>query len=169
MTNRRLEELVDREEIHALITAYARHMDLNDPDGVAALFADDAVIDYGKSFPARIEGPGVPAALAATLRNTLEHIEATSHHCSNVQIWFDGPDDAHGVVYLYAWHRFADRPDFHLWGQYHDRYRRVPGEGWRFAFRSIRVSGAEGFGNREFDMIGRHPGRAPEHQPSDAD
>ena len=76
-------------------------------------------------------------------------------------IWFDGPDDAQGIVYLYAWHRFADRPDFHLWAQYHDRYRRVPGSGWRFAFRSIKVSGTEGVGDREFDMIGRHPGRAP--------
>ena len=58
MTDRRLEELADREEINSLITAYARHMDLNDPDGVAALFTDDAVIDYGTGFPARIGGPG---------------------------------------------------------------------------------------------------------------
>lgn len=163
MTDRRLEELFDRQEITSLITAYARHMDLNDPDGVAALFADDAVIDYGATFPARVVGP---EALAATLRNTIQHVAATAHHCSNIELWFDSPDEARGVTYLYAWHRFPDdRPDFHLWAQYHDRFRRVPGVGWRFSFRCIKVSGAEGV-DREFDMIGRTPGRAPE--PSEA-
>lgn len=167
MTDTSFQELVDRQEISALITAYARHMDLNDPDGVAALFAEDALIDYGTGFPPSVQGP---AALAATLRSTLEHVQATAHHCSNIDIWFDGPDDAHGIVYLYAWHRFADRPDFHLWAQYHDRYRRVPGVGWRFSYRSIKVSGTEGV-DRQFDMIGRAPGRAPERsaERSDAD
>jgi len=159
MADRRLEELIDTAEINGLITAYCRNIDLNNPDGVAALFADDAVIDYGQSFPPRMVGP---AALAAALRESLGNVDATSHHCSNAQIWFDGPDDAHGITYLYAWHRFAGRPDFHLWAQYHDRYRRVPDVGWRFAFRSIRVCGSEGVDDRNFDMIGRHAGRAPE-------
>jgi hypothetical protein len=38
--DQRVQQLLDREDITALVTAYARHMDLNDPDGVAALFAD---------------------------------------------------------------------------------------------------------------------------------
>src|SRR4051794_23489967 len=118
----RLAELVDRQEITQLVTAYARNMDLNNPDGVAELFADDAVIEYGLGFPDRVVGP---AALAETLRNTLANVDATAHHCTNIDVWFDSADEAHGIVYLYAWHRFADRPDFHLWAQYHDRYRRV--------------------------------------------
>ena len=158
MDERKLQELVDRQEIHGLLTAYARHIDLYDPEGVAALFAPDAVIDYGTGFPERIEGP---EALARTLHNSLGGLVGTSHHISNVEIWFDGPDDAHGICYLYAWHRFPDgRPDFHLWAQYHDRFRRLPGVGWRFAFRSIKVAGSEGV-DREFDMIGRAPSAAP--------
>ncbi len=153
----RLAELLDRQEITQLVNAYARSVDLNDPDAVAALFTDDAVIDYGRGFPDRVVGP---AALAETLRKTLGNVLATSHHCSNVDIWFDSPEDAHGIVYLYVWHRFADRPDFHLWAQYHDRYRRMPEVGWRFSYRSIQVAGATGV-DREFDMIGRTPGRAP--------
>jgi len=157
----RLRQLLDRQEITDLVHAYARYMDLNDPDGVASLFADDAVIDYGRGFPPRVEGA---KALAATLRDTLAHVAQTAHHCSNIDITFEGPDEARGIVYLYAWHRFYDgRPDFHLWAQYHDRYRRVPGVGWRFSFRSIKVAGADGV-DREFDMIGRTPGRAPERQ-----
>jgi hypothetical protein len=155
----RLREMLDRQDITALVVAYARYMDLNDPDGVASLFADDAVIDYGRGFPARVVGP---EALASTLRETLAHVAATAHHCSNIDIVFDSPNEARGVVYLYAWHRFPDgRPDFHLWAQYHDRYKRVPGVGWRISYRTIKVSGAEGV-EREFDMIGRNPGRAPE-------
>ena len=152
-----MQELLDREEITELIMGYARHIDLNQPDRVAALFADDAVIDYGQGFPDKVVGP---AALEAALRDTLEHVKATAHHCSNVHITFDGPDEAQGIVYLYAWHRFPEGPDFHLWAQYHDRYRRVPDVGWRFSYRSIKVSGAEGV-DRDFDMIGRNPGRAP--------
>ena len=90
----RLAELLDRQEITQLVNAYARSVDLNDPDAVAVLFADDAVIDYGRGFPDRAVGP---AALAETLRNTLGNVLATSHHCSNVDIWFDSPDDAHGI------------------------------------------------------------------------
>ena len=43
--------LLDRDEMAALLHAYAWHFDHNEPEPIAGLFTDDAVIDYGPEFP----------------------------------------------------------------------------------------------------------------------
>src|SRR4051812_5539638 len=83
--------VTDREEIADLIHAYCLHFDQNEPEAVAALFTEDATIDYGPEA-ARIEGR---EAIAPTIAVGLETIfAATSHHVSNIRIELDGADRA---------------------------------------------------------------------------
>ena len=146
---RALRELVDRQEIEGLIHAYCRHFDQNEPELVAALFTRDAVLDYGPEFPNIVGAASVAGAIAVGLEQTFA---ATSHHVSNIQIAFDGPDRATGLTYLYAWHRYVDgSPDGELWGRYHHRFERTP-DGWRIAALVLTAAGS-----REFHRAAMHP------------
>jgi uncharacterized protein (TIGR02246 family) len=145
-------ELADRQAITDLVHAYCLHFDQNEPDAVAALFTQDATVDYGPET-ATIVGS---EAIAGTIAVGLDQIfAATSHHVSNIQITFDGPDAATGVTYLYAWHRYRDgSPDGELWGRYHHRFRRTE-DGWRIAELVLRAAGAVDFHRATMHPIGR--------------
>ena len=142
-------ELVDRAAIEALIHAYCRHFDQNEPERVAALFTDDATVDYGPEFPNVVGASSIAAAIAVGLAETFA---ATSHHVSNIEIAFDGPDRATGGTYLYAWHRYRDgSPDGELWGRYHHEFERTP-DGWRIARLVLTAAGS-----RHFHRAAMHP------------
>jgi uncharacterized protein (TIGR02246 family) len=142
-------ELVDRRAIEELIYAYCRHFDQNEPDSVAALFTEDATVDYGPEFPNVVGASSIAAAVAVGLEQTFA---ATSHHVSNIEIAFDGPDRATGSTYLYAWHRYRDAsPDGELWGRYHHRFERTP-DGWRIARLVLTAAGS-----RHFHRTAMHP------------
>lgn len=147
-------ELRDRQEIAGLVHAYCRHFDANEPEAVAALFAEEAVIDYGPEFPPIVGGPAViEAAVAPGLR---ERFAATSHHVSNVEIDLEG-DTARSVSYLYAWHRYVDgSPESELWGRYRHTFRRT-GAGWRIASLRLEAAGARDFHRSTMHPIGRRP------------
>lgn len=147
-----LRELDDRHAITTLVHAYCLHFDNNEPEAVAALFTDDATVDYGPES-ATISGA---AAIAATIAVGLEQtFAATSHHVSNVQIAFDGPDHAHSVAYLYAWHRYVDgSPDGELWGRYRHRFVRTEG-GWRISALLLEAAGMVDFHRTRMHPIGR--------------
>lgn len=136
-----------------MLHAFCRYVDLNDPARVAALFTEDCEVDYGPGTGPAMHGS---ATLAKVFVSGLRTFESTSHHLSNIQVTFDGPDVADGVSYVYAWHRFpGDRPDGHVWAQYHDRLVRTA-EGWRIARRELRVAGNEGF-DLNWYPVGRNP------------
>lgn len=146
-----LQRLLDRQAIADVIHTYCRNVDLIRPAEVAALFTADCTVDYGP-------GLGVPTQGAAELERRLAiglpRFAATSHHVSNIEVDFDGDDAADTVTYLYAWHRYPDeRPDAHLWAQYHDRFVRTP-DGWRIAARTLKVAGQQDF-DVEWHPIGR--------------
>ena len=118
-----MQELVDRIEIEQLIYAYCFHFDQNEPEAVATLFPDDAVVDYGPEFPNIVGAASIVETIAVGLERLFA---ATSHHVSNIQLAFDGPDAATGHTYLYAWHRYRDgSPDGELWGRYEHAFRRT--------------------------------------------
>ena len=146
-------ELADRQAITDLIHAYCFHFDNNEPEAVAALFTDDATVDYGPES-ATIVGS---ATIATTIAVGLERIfAATSHHVSNIQITFEGPDQARSVTYLYAWHRYVDdSPDGELWGRYRHRFTRT-GAGWRISELLLQAAGMVGFHRATMHPIGRH-------------
>ncbi len=141
-----------RNEITDLLTAYAWHFDRNEPELVAALFTEAAVIDYGPEFPA-IRGRD---AIAPRIGEGLTQIfEATSHHVSNVAISIDDDGSAMGTAYVYAWHRYRDgSPDGHLWGQYHCRFAHTA-DGWQIAELILRAAGTENFHRSTMHPIGR--------------
>jgi ketosteroid isomerase-like protein len=147
-------ELADRQAITDVIHAYCFHFDRNEPEAVAALFTDDATIDYGPEAES-IQGA---AAIAPTIAIGLAHtFAATSHHVSNIQITFAGPDRAESVSYLYAWHRYVDgSPDGELWGRYRHGFVREP-EGWRISSLVLEAAGTFEFHRATMHPIGRRP------------
>ncbi len=147
----RLRRIEDREAIIAAIHAYAYHFDRNEPEAVAALFTDDAVIDYGPEMS--MQGKSVFAPAIA--RGLAERFAATSHHVSNITVTFEGEDRARTVAYLYAWHRYrSGAPDGELWAQYHHDFVRT-GEGWRIARLVLRAAGMKDFHRAVMHPLGR--------------
>lgn len=144
----------DRWEVAQLFNSYAYHFDRNEPDAVAALFTDDAVIDYGPEV-APIRGRDEIASRIAPGLN--EIFAASSHHISNTTVTFDGADAATGMAYVYAWVRYRNgSPDANMWGQYHCRFRRTA-EGWRIAELVLKVAGVTNFHRSAVHPIGRQP------------
>lgn len=134
-----LRELVDRQAIVHLLHEYCRGLDSMDLDVVQAVFTPDVVVDYGDQPGMRTESA---EAVIAGLRGLMWRWVRTSHHLSNEQIWFEGPDAARGICYVLAWHEFPDGRTATLWGQYHDRFVRVH-EGWRIAHRRLVMAGSD--------------------------
>lgn len=150
--NRR-DELADRVAITELFHAYAFHFDRNEPELVAALFADDATVDYGPEVPPLAGRAALLAQVTTGLRNVFA---ATSHHISNVSIDLAGDGDrATARAYLYAWHRYRDgSPDGYLWGQYHAEVART-GDDWRFMSLQLRAAGMQDFHRSTMHPIDR--------------
>lgn len=137
----RLRALEDREAIADLVHEYARLVDECEPEAVAALFTDDARIDYGPA----LGGPQQGRAAVDRFFQGLHAFARTSHHVSNHQIRFEGEGRACGTVYVLAWHQFrSGRPSGWVFGRYEDEYVRTAA-GWRFAARREAQHGQEGF------------------------
>ena len=147
-----VQELADRQAITDLIYAYCLHFDNNEPEAVAALFTDDAVVDYGPEATTIVGADAIAPTIAVGLEQTFL---ATSHHVSNIQITFDGVDGAHSVSYLYAWHRYVDgSPDGELWGRYRHSFVRT-GSGWRISGLLLEAAGTVDFHRSRMHPIGR--------------
>jgi ketosteroid isomerase-like protein len=151
-TDPAVQRLLDREAITRLVHAYCRHFDQAEPDELAALFTDDAVVDYG---PESGQTRGAAALRDSVAVGLATLFAATSHHVSNIEIDHVGPDEAVGHTYLYAWHRYRDgRADSELWGRYLHRFRRTP-SGWRIASLELRAAGSRDFHRQRMHPIGR--------------
>ena len=154
---RTLEGLLDKAEITDLIHAYCYHFDRAEVQEVVALFAGDAVIDYGPDVQP-MTGPDQFRPMIA--RGLADLFEATSHHVSNIAVEFDGPDAATSICYLYAWHRYRDGgQESELWGQYHHGFVRAE-DGWRISRLVLRAAGTKGFHRQNMHPIGRRDSKA---------
>lgn len=142
----------DRAAVVDLLYAYAWHFDRNEPEDLADLFTEDATIDYGPENPT-IEGrDAIVPAIRPGLRNLFK---TSAHHITNPRIEPDGPDEAVGVAYVYAWHVYhSDDAEGELWGQYHCRFRRTD-DGWRIAEMVLKVMGVKNFHRATMHPIGR--------------
>jgi ketosteroid isomerase-like protein len=146
----RLQQMIDAEQIRRVIFEYAFHLDMNHPDELAALFVDDCEVIYGPNFGAE----GIEA-YKKTLDGIGEFFEATSHHVSNIVVDFVSEDEAQVRSVLYAFHRYTrDRPDSHVWGQYHDVMVRADGQ-WRFKRRELRAAATKDFHVKQQVPLGR--------------
>ncbi len=147
-----VQQLLDRREIEDLIHAYCFHFDRNEPEAVAALFTADAVVDYGPEAETIVGAAHIGSTIAVGLAKTFA---ATSHHVSNIRLSFQGADEATGVTYLYAWHRYIDgSPDGELWGRYLHRFVRGD-DGWRIAELTLQAAGMVDFHRATMHPIGR--------------
>lgn len=148
---RTLRALADRQSITELLYAYCDRFDRNDPQGVAALFTADAVIDYN---------PDTPNILGADLAHTISEglnttFAATSHHISNVIVTLESEDSAYSLCYVDAWHRYRDgSPDGFLWGRYCNRFVREE-QGWKISGMLLQGAGTSNFHRARMHGIGR--------------
>jgi ketosteroid isomerase-like protein len=123
--------------IARVLYAYCDAVDANHTEQIVAIFADDAVFDFGfgRIFTGREE--------LTRLFAQLHVYSATSHHLSNVVI--DVPsgsdlDTATARSRVYAFHRVADTGQIaHLWGVYDDVLTRGD-SGWVIARRQLRAA-----------------------------
>jgi hypothetical protein len=151
MNNDMLQQLVDRQAITDGLHWYTRWVDLNRVDKQVEIFTEDGRISFA-SDDDWTEGRANIEALIAPL---VAAYQATHHYITNVEITFEGADEAHSQCYLHAWHRPADgRDDFVLYAQYHDRWTRTE-EGWRIRERRLKTAGTVGGNSTGLRPIGR--------------
>lgn len=132
----------DRLEIQDLVLAYSEAIDAGDAWAVAMLFCTDGRI---RAYDRQQGEASGRQEIEELVRKLIDSFTATVHHVSPPRITFLGEEWACGVTMVHAWHEFrADRPDGLLWGRYHDDFRATP-SGWRFASRTLRVSGQRDF------------------------
>lgn len=130
--------VADRLAITRLLHRYCGMLDRMELALVPELFTDDCVVVYGPEE--RMQSQGA-ASLAQSLRR-LWRFARTSHHLSNIEIDFDGPDRACGRSYVLAWHQQSDGASRTLYAQYHDRFIRTAA-GWRIAERRQYTNGSD--------------------------
>ncbi len=150
LTDPSTRQLLAGEAIRRLIANYAFHMDMNHPKELADLFIEDCEVIYGPGFGAKGR-----TEYAKTLEGIGTFFQATSHHVSNIVIDFVSDVEARSRAVLYAWHRYRkERPDGHLWGQYHDVVVCVNGQ-WLFKRRELLTTGVKDFHVKIMHPIGR--------------
>ena len=147
-----LRQLLDRQEITAVMAAYTRWADMNQPEQQAAVFIEGCRVKY--HLTDWIVGR---EALTEALVTALARYAKTSHHLSSIEIDFDGPDSATAQSAVIAWHRRYDGSEWTLYGRYVDRWTRT-GQGWRLTERELRAAGAVGRDDSQLPPIGRASG-----------
>ncbi|WP_103335622.1 nuclear transport factor 2 family protein [Pseudotabrizicola formosa] len=148
-----VQQLMDREAIAGVIRAYCFHFDRNEPEALAALFAPDAVVDYGPDATLLTGRDAIFKGVAAGLQTLFA---ATSHHVSNIDIRFETADQATSICYLYAWHRYhSGAPDGELWAQYHHAFVRDD-TGWKITRLVLKAAGTKDFHRARMHPIGRN-------------
>ncbi|MBV9208486.1 MAG: nuclear transport factor 2 family protein [Actinobacteria bacterium] len=147
-----LRQLLDRQEIMDVMAAYTRCADLNQPEQQAETFIEDCRVRY--HLTGWIIGR---KALVEALHKALASYSKTSHHLSNIEIEFEGPDSAAAQSAVIAWHRRKDGSEWTLYGRYVDRWTRTE-QGWRLAERELRAAGAVGRDDSQLPPIGRADG-----------
>jgi hypothetical protein len=151
-----LQEMRDRREIEALKFAYCRSADALDVDGMGSAFTQDCTINFRADGSDGRQGLG---ALRHYFSAARSGVTSSSHHLSNMDIVFLGPDPAALHCALSSWKRFVGYPevkDQHRWVRYEDVFVRTP-DGWRQRELLFLVAGEIGCGSsaRLGELVGR--------------
>lgn len=137
----RVAELLDKQEIHELVTGYGAALDDRDWKRLAECFVADGSARYGTAAGFQ---EGFPA-IEAMCRGILERLDASHHLIGNVAVELAG-DRARCRCLFQAQHlRHAAEGGtlYLLGGEYHDELRRTDA-GWRIQEREIRVVWQDG-------------------------
>lgn len=131
-----MDEVVARDSLRRLVTAYSRAADRRDFALLRSLYHDDAFDQHGSMFE------GGADAYVAFVEKAISAYETTVHYVVNMSFSIDG-DDAEGEIHKINYHR-TKAPDAYeiiTGSRSLDRYQRRNGE-WRFLSRSITLDWA---------------------------
>jgi uncharacterized protein (TIGR02246 family) len=116
----------DLEAIKQLKARYFRLMDTKDWDGFRELFTADVLVDVSSDGAGTFDGlDQFLAMLVPTLQDVV-----TVHHGHTPEIEVTSPTTATGIWAMEDHLQFADGPELHGYGHYHETYVKVDGA-WR--------------------------------------
>ena len=131
-TQRAVQVLLDKQEIHEVLMRYCRGIDRCDAELLYSVYHPDATDDHGLFKGKAVDF--VPWALKSLGRD-----EGTSHYIANELIEVEG-DVAHCESYFFAVHRRQNKDgtqsDLIFAGRYVDRFERRAGL-WKIAHRQV--------------------------------
>jgi ketosteroid isomerase-like protein len=138
-TDAKVQLLLDRADISQVIHTYATAIDTRDWDLLATCFTEDLEADF-RSFGGREVVTGRDPWVA-TIKSTIEGLDATQHLTANHGIQVDG-DTGTLIAYLQAVHRLdtaRSDPEYTVGGYYTcDMVRGA--DGWRMRRYTLVVS-----------------------------
>ena len=123
---RKLCELIDRQEIWSVLLRYARGLDRMDRDLIRSCYWDDATDDH-HSFVGTPDA-FIDWAFAGNLTSTMQHHGLGNHYCE-----LDG-DDAHAETHYTYFGANIELPHLLSIGRYIDHFQRREGV-WKMANR----------------------------------
>ncbi|MEZ5571354.1 MAG: nuclear transport factor 2 family protein [Halioglobus sp.] len=128
----RLQQLLDKSEITALVHRYCNAADRHDHDLMRALYHEDAIDDHGAFFK------GLAMEFIDALPAIQEPMLILHHNVTTVNIAVDG-NYGEGEIYVLAFHQVQteDQPmDLLIGGRYFDKYEKRAGV-WKFVHRAV--------------------------------
>lgn len=131
-----IEEVIARDSLRRLVTAYSRAADRRDFALLRSLYHDDAFDQHGGMFEGGADG------YVEFVKNAIGTYQMTVHYVVNMSFEIDG-DEAEGEIHKINYHRTKE-PDVYeiiTGSRSLDRYARRNGE-WRFLSRSITLDWA---------------------------
>ena len=141
-----------REQVEELLAHYARCVDVQDAQGVAAVFCEDgALCNPGM---AAVEGR---ARIAKLYGKLLPAMRTSSHLIGAQQVRFASEDAALVHAAFQAWDSYAapDAPDCFSFGFYEVEARREADGAWRIAALNINFAGQLEMGEGGFLRAGQ--------------
>lgn len=143
--------LEDRAEITDLLVKYCEKLDEYDIDAVGEVFTDDYVFDSGVGNGGPKQGKDV---IIPAQKQRMGRWRRTHHQLGQSRIEFDGPDKAHGVTYVIAWHENWEGGVCTGRLRYVDEFVRQDGR-WLISRREIVELGTEGVPERTWNPLDR--------------
>lgn len=127
---RKVQYLIDRQEIADCVNRYSRALDRHDDDLLESVFHEDAIDNHGPWVGARAE------FVQWANHECHNKLDAHMHHITTHNCEIDG-DEAHAESYVQFVHRYREGTSVLVAGaRYIDRLERRDGE-WRIALRRV--------------------------------
>ncbi|BBY14031.1 nuclear transport factor 2 family protein [Mycobacterium marseillense] len=128
----RLELMLARDELHALVTSYCRAVDRADYEGLREMYHPDATDSHGSFSTGGVE------QFIAQLQAAEPYVRVSQHNITRTNFVIEG-QRARGEIYCLVFHTFAGPEhdvDVIIGGRYLDEYTKHDGR-WKFGKRTI--------------------------------
>ncbi|ASW89467.1 nuclear transport factor 2 family protein [Mycobacterium marseillense] len=128
----RLELMLARDELRALVTSYCRAVDRADYEGLREMYHPDATDSHGSFSTGGVE------RFIAQLQAAEPYVRISQHNITTMNFVIEG-QRARGEIYCLVFHTFAGPEhdvDVIIGGRYLDEYTKHDGR-WKFGKRTI--------------------------------